>query len=198
MDRPKQIANIAAVFFQQQAAANRQQMNSIINTHSPKLLDDFSQAVCQLVTQAQHLQKASGKKAIKYFSVAYLRSSLITKTYEFQFSLMDKLYFADPVECCAYWGNSLLASHIEAEYAAFLTAMKKNIVQLHAYEVDGLWRAHILKDYNTVMKPFFAKHIKSIAEAACIRDLTLENEVLFVFGGYMDRCTRLDIRRLSQ
>lgn len=50
MDRPKQIANIAAVFFQQQAAANRQQMNSIINTHSPKLLDDFSQAVCQLVT----------------------------------------------------------------------------------------------------------------------------------------------------
>lgn len=196
MDRPDQIANVAASFFQQQSEANRQQMNTIINTHSQELLDDFSQVVCQLVTQAQHLQKASGKKTIKYFSVAYLRSSIITKTYEFQFSLMDKLYFADPVECCAYWGINLLTSHIGAEYAAFLTAMKKNIVQLHAYEVDGLWRAHILKDYNTVMKSFFAKHIKSIAEAAGIGKLSLEDEVLFIFGGYMDRCIRLDIRRL--
>lgn len=197
MDRSDQITKVAAVFFQKQTEINRHQMNTIISAHSQELLDDFSQAISRLVIHAQHLQKVSEKKAIKYFSVAYLRSSIITKTYEFQFSLMDKQYFADPIECCEYWGTNLLTSHIEAEYATFLTAMKKNVVQLHAYEVDELWQAHILKDYNKVMKPFFTKHIKNVAEAAEIGKLSLADEVLFVFGGYMDRCVRLDIRRLS-
>lgn len=197
MDRPDQIAKEATTFFQRQAETNHRQMNTIINAHSQELLDDFSQTISRLVIQAQHLQKESGKKAIKYFSVAYLRSSIITKTYELQFSLLDKSYFADLVECCVYCGVNPLTSHIETKYAAFLTAMKKNVMQLHAYEVDGLWREQILKDCNDVMKPFFAKHIKRIAEVSGIGNLSLADEVLFVFGGYMDRCVRLGSRRSS-
>ena len=102
MDRQDAIFKFAQVVLQERAQSRYQQICEDYTANKQQIVNDFYQAVGQLIALTKRQQTERQKQPIRYVAALYLFSSAITKTYEFQLSLFDERYFLDPTESCVY------------------------------------------------------------------------------------------------
>ena len=191
MDRQDAIFKFAQAVLQERAQSRYQQICKDYTANKQQIVNDFYQAVGQLIALTKRQQTERQKQPIRYVAALYLFSSTITKTYEFQLSLFDERYFLDPTESCVYWCPKWLFSYTEADKVFLTTAAKKEFIRLHTFELDAVWRAYVCGFYYSLAGLFFAEHLKSAAIACELNNLALMGEVDFVFGGYMDQSVKL-------
>lgn len=190
MDRQEEIFEIAQQVLLAQSQINYEKICETYN--KDKILADFYQTIHHLIVLTQVKQKESAKRAIKYVAASYLLSSSITKTFEFQLSLLDDQYFCDPVESCLYWSPKWIFETVTSDWDVLIKAIKARVVRLHPYELDFIWRSYICEFYDGLTFLFFAEHLKNAAIEGDLRSLCLSDEVLFTCGGYMDHFIQID------
>lgn len=192
MDRREHIFQLAKQALQQRTQTTYRRICQDYNNHRQAILGDFYQSIRCLIAKAKKLQSEHGKGPVKYVTASYLLSSAITGSYEFQLSIQDEQYFLDPVECSVDWRPSWLFSYAEEDRAAVHAFVGKEVPRLRPHELDALWRAYVCEFYYGLAGLFLAEHMSAAAEAEGLRRLHLMDEVLFVFGGFMDHAMQLD------
>lgn len=192
MNREKEILEIARQVLLERTQTNYRIICESYNKDKEKILADFYQAIHHLILLTQTKQREFGKKAIKYVAASYLLSSSITRSFEFQLSLFDDQYFADPIESCVYWTPKWLFESVASDWDILLRSVKSKVVRLHPYELDFIWRSYICEFYNGLALFFFAEHLKTAAIKEDLKILALSDEVLFTYGGYMDHFIQID------
>lgn len=192
MDRNKEITEIARRVLLEQSQINYEKICETYTKDKEKILADFYQVIRHLIVLTSVKQKESAKKAIKYVAASYLLSSSITKTFEFQLSLLDDQCFFDPVESCTYWTPKWIFETVMSDWDILLRSVKSSVIRLHPYELDFIWRSYICEFYNGLTFLFLAEHLKKAAIEGGLRSLALVNEVFFTCGGYMDRFVQID------
>ncbi|MCM1235857.1 MAG: hypothetical protein NC489_37675 [Ruminococcus flavefaciens] len=192
MNRQEEIFEIARRVLSEQSQINYWKICENYNRNKEKILADFYQAVHRLIELTKIKQEVSGKRAIKYVAASYLLSSSITGTFEFQLSLLDDQYFCDPAESCLYWSPKWLFETVASDWDMLLKSVRTKVIRLHPYELDFIWRSYICEFYNGLTFLFFAEHLKNAAIEGDLRILSLSEEVLFTYGGYMDHFIQID------
>lgn len=192
MNREKEILEIARQVLLERTQTNYRIICESYNKDKEKILADFYQAIHHLILLTQTKQREFGKKAIKYVAASYLLSSSITRSFEFQLSLFDDQYFADPIESCVYWTPKWLFESVASDWDILLRSVKSKVVRLHPYELDSIWRSYLCEFYNGLAFLFFAEHLKKAAIGGGLRMLALSNEIFFAYGGYMDYFIQID------
>jgi hypothetical protein len=192
MDRQEEIFDVARRVLSEQSEINYGKICETYNKDKKKILADFYQVVHHLIGMTQIQQTASSKRAIKYVAASYLLSSSITKTFEFQLSLLDDQYFCDSAESCVYWTPQWIFETVMSDWDILLRTVKAKVIRLHPYELDFIWRSYICEFYNRLTFLFFAEHLKNAAIEGGLRNLSLSDEVLFTYGGYMDHFIQID------
>lgn len=193
MNRQKEILETARQVLSDRSQTNYRTICESYNRDKEKILADFYQAIRHLILFTQTKQREFGKKAIKYVAVSYLLSSSITRTFEFQLSLLDDKYFCDPIESCVYWTPKWLFEPVASDWDILLRSVKSKVVRLHPYELDSIWRSYLCEFYNGLAFLFFAEHLKKAAIGGDLGMLALSDEVLFTYGGYMDYFIQIDM-----
>lgn len=193
MERKEQISKIAWSILCDQCKISYSQLQEIFDTNKADILTEFEQVISKLISSTRQQQLSEGKRAIKYFAASFLLSSTITESWDFQLSLLDDQQFLDPVESCVYWRPSWIAPLLENDKNILLTEMQKRTIRFQSYEVDSIWRAYVCAFYYALVGDFFAKYLKKTVKKSNFDILTAENEVEFIFGGFMDRTTQIDI-----
>lgn len=193
MERKEQISEVAWSILNNQCKASYLQLQRNFDADETNILAEFEQVIHTLIKATQRQQSLEGKGIIKYFAASFLLSSTITETWDFRLSLLDDQQFLDPVESCVYWSPSWMIPVLGYNKNILLTEMKKRIIRLHSYEVDPIWRAYVCGFYYALVGNFFAKHLKKTALKANLNILKTDNAVEFIFGGFMDRTTQIDI-----
>lgn len=192
MNRQEEILEIARQVLLERSQTNYRTICESYNKDKDKILADFYQAIHHLILLAQTKQREFEKKAIKYVAASYLLSSSITGTFEFQLSLFDGQYFADPIESCVYWTPKWLFEPVMSDWDILLRLAKSKVVRLHPYELDSIWRSYLCEFYNGLAFLFFAEHLKEAAIREGLRMLALSDEIFFTYGGYMDYFIQID------
>lgn len=192
MNREKEILEIARQVLLERTQTNYRIICESYNKDKEKILADFYHAIHHLILLTQTKQREFGKKAIKYVAASYLLSSSITRSFEFQLSLFDDQYFADPIESCVYWTPKWLFESVASDWDILLRSVKSKVVRLHPYELDSIWRSYLCEFYNGLAFLFFAEHLKKAAIGGGLRMLALSNEIFFAYGGYMDHFIQID------
>ena len=198
MERAEQIGEVAEQVLLELEKSNYAKICEYYNKNKDAIVADFSEAIHRLINLALEHQKSFGKGAVQYVSVSYLLSSTITKSYEFQLSLMSEQYFLDPVESCVYWSPHWLFADIDKEWDILFSKVRKEIIRLHHYELDRIWRSYICGFYYGLTALFAAEHIKAAAISGGLEALRLAEEVSFIYGGVMDQFVRLDVLRTGK
>lgn len=192
MNREKEILEIARQVLLERSQTNYRIICESYNKDKEKILADFYQAIHHVILLTQTKQREFGKKAIKYVAASYLLSSSITGTFEFQLSLLDDKYVCDPIESCIYWTPKWLFETVTSDWDILLKTVRAKVIRLHPYELDSIWRSYICEFYNGLTFLFFAEHLKNAAIEGDLKGLSLSDEVLFTYGGYMDYFIQID------
>lgn len=198
MERAEQISTVAEQILMELAQHNYEKICEHYNADKDAILSDFYDAIHGLITLTKEHQNSLGKAAVQYVSTSYLLSSTITKSYEFQISLMSEQYFLDPIESCVYWSPHWLLADVEKDWDVLFSRAQKEIIRLHPYELDRTWRSYICSFYYGLTALFVSEHIKAAAISGGLGDLRLTEEVSFIYGGVMDQFVQLDVLRAGK
>lgn len=193
MNREEKIIEIAKRVFNERYPASYEQICENYKKHNEQILADFYQCVRKLIHLTQKRQTACKKGPIRYFAAAYLLSSTLTETFDFQLSLLDEQYYLDPIESCIYWHPSFLFVNLAADKEELVRAVDREMIRVHSYELDMVWRSYVCEFYYVLAGLFFAENVKSAALAGGMNELTLTEEVQFVYGGVMDRALQFEL-----
>lgn len=192
MERAEQISEVAEQVHMELTQRNYEKICEYYNANKDAIVSDFYDAINRLITLTKEHQNSFCKKAVQYVAVSYLLSSTITKSYEFQLSLMSEQYFLDPIESCIYWSPHWLFTDVDKDWNMLFSRVRKEIIRLHPYELDRIWRSYICSFYYGLTALFVAEHIKAAAISGGLEDLRLAKEVSFIYGGIMNQFVQLD------
>ncbi len=198
MERAEQISTVAEQILMELAQRNYEKICKYYNSNKDAILSDFYDVIHGLITLTKEHQDSLGKAAIQYVSISYLLSSTITKSYEFQISLMSEHYFLDPIESCVYWSPHWLLADVDKDWDMLFSMVRKEIIRLHPYELDRIWRSYICSFYYGLTAFFVAEHIKAAAISGGLENLRLVDEVSFIYGGIMEQFVQLDILKTGK
>ena len=192
MNRQNEINKAASQILSDRMQNNYLKVSSYYNDHKADILSDLKQQIFSLINQAKAQQELHKKRQIQYVAASFLLSSTITESFDFQISLMDDLNFLDPIEGCIYWSPKWIFSPAEDDKTIVFNKLKKEYVQLRAFEIDSIWRAYICGFYYNIAGMFFAENLKTAAINGGLERLNLSQEIQFIYGGFMDRFAVID------
>lgn len=193
MNREEKIFEIANRVLKERSSVSSGQITNYFESHKEEILRDFYQCVQRLIQITRERQSMCKKGPIKYFAAAYLLSSTLTGTFDFQISLLDEQYYLDPMESCIYWKPAFLFINLESDREEMVRAVDREMIRVHSYELDMAWRCYVSEFYYVLAGLFFAEYAKPAALAGGINELSLMEEVQFVYGGLMDRALQFEL-----
>lgn len=158
------------------------------NTSSAK--KEFLQAVDSVLTLGYQMQQRKEKEAIAFLYIFYLKSSLLTGTYEFQINLFDKRFYFDKQECYGFWIPRLFVKYFEEDLTNFYEKARKHLIQF-GYAGKQEVKLRYYDAYLAMIGQFIIKEGPELAKLSSFQKLEKEEDIRILFGGYMDRGIRV-------
>lgn len=178
--RKEQILDIGFKILEEKFLKNEQLILKEYFNNKNKILRKNADKINNLLNKSKCFAKD-----IKYISVLFLRSSLITKTYDFYFGLYDEKLYLDENILYTTLNLSFIFTYFEKDIDYFKENC--NIYNLSSYEVYYLEQEYIKYYYKIAFKIF-----KDIL-IEVLKDCDFEDYKV-IFGEYMGEFSEIEMR----
>lgn len=189
MDRLKEMLPLAKELFQPRLADRLQSFSTTHDKYN-RLCTEYRKVIADFIQAAQRRQADMRLGAVSYLMISYLHSSAITKTYEFEISLMNERFFLDSDAYSIYWCPKIFFDFIEEDMEVFAAEARKRWIRIRDYEFDDIRRFYA-NECNGLAALFFAEKTLQAAVDGGVKGLDCGQELKILYGGYMDKVVAL-------
>lgn len=116
-----------------------------------------------------------------FLIISYLHSSLLIRSYEYEFSLCNELLFADRNKITAYWYPEFLYQYASDQEDFLQKELQKKFIRIKKYETETL-RRDLFSSYWNIAKGYFKDLTASIGE---------KEKIQIYYGEHMGELTEL-------
>lgn len=155
-----------------------------------KILSELTDAFDQLFKKGIELQRKNEKEKIGFISIFYLKSSIVTGSYEIMINLYDKSYYFDRKEVSACWKPMFIIRYFIDDIEYLQKAIKTKIIRPQRYEIDKI-KMQYCNDYFKVIECFLEKYIDEITSLDSFNKLQKEEDIKITLGEYLDKSITL-------
>ena len=98
-----------------------------------------------------------------FLVIGYLHSSIVTRSYEYEFSLCNELLYADRNMITMYWYPEFLYQYTSDQEEFLQKELQKKFIRVKKYEIETL-RRDLFSCYWNIAKEYFKELTVSIGE----------------------------------
>lgn len=182
IDRKDEILKVGQDLLQEHFLLNEKEIFLKYNNKKENILKELNLKIQNFINKNFKIEKYSNK--IKYISITFLYSSIITKSYDFVFGLYDENFYVNENTKLLYLNIDFIFNYFEDDIKFFEKNSK--IIQLQTYELYYLKELHI-KNYYKIAFKIFKDVIRNI-----LNDL-LEKNYKIVFCQYMGEFSEIEM-----
>lgn len=142
------------------------------------------QALDRLFLTGSKKQSEKRKRAIAYVHIFYLRSAVLTNTYELQMELRDETGYMDKETCREFWVPEFIMGYFREDMEYFKKKAVKNVVGVSYVHLQRIKRKYY-SVYATLIGQYFLQEIKQIETLDSFWKLEKTNELQVIYGEYM-------------
>ncbi|MFI3212234.1 MAG: hypothetical protein R3Y24_02735 [Eubacteriales bacterium] len=124
---------------------------------------------------------------VKYICFEYLLSSIITKTYDFQFSVYDEGFHINRSGVHSYFSINEIFLNIEEDMLFLVQKAKKEIIGIDDCDLEEIRKAYIILLHYRLTTMFIAENIDKIISLKDFSELEISKPIEIYVGGYMDK-----------
>ena len=187
IDRKEEILKIGQDLLQERFLLNEKEIFLKYNNNKDSILKELNLKIQEFISKNFKIEENSNK--IKYISITFLYSSIITKSYDFVFGLYDEKFYVNEDTKLLYLNIDFIFNYFEEDIKFFEKNSK--ISQLQTCELYYLKENYIKKYYKIAFK-IFKDVIKSILKENILNDL-LEKDYKVIFGQYMGEFSEIEM-----
>lgn len=187
IDRKDEILKVGQDLLQEHFLLNEKEIFLKYNNKKENILKELNLKIQNFINKNFKIEKYSNK--IKYISITFLYSSIITKSYDFVFGLYDENFYVNENTKLLYLNIDFIFNYFEDDIKFFEKNSK--IIQLQTYELYYLKELHI-KNYYKIAFKIFKDVIRNILKENILNDL-LEKNYKIVFCQYMGEFSEIEM-----
>ncbi len=165
---------------------NIREAEEYFNQNRELIEKDFFQAMGSLFENARNTQLKNNKGKINFFCLNSLYSSIITETYEFQFSLKNKDLYLDNIETETYWTPSFVFKNINNDMDIVEKIIKYKFDRITAFEISEIKYAYALLHSTSALK-FIFELVSKIKEQDFFDTVDTEESFDITFSLHMEK-----------
>lgn len=189
-DRELEIKEKSIALVKDRYIADAKEILEIIKNNSTQEAKDYKKAFENVCEKAYLLQESGLKEEIAYIVITYLRSSILTGSYEFMFQLYSQDFYYDAVETSGVWAPLFIMKYYEKTVEYLENAVKSKVIQLQEYEFRKI-KLDLAGDYYKLASIFIAEQIQDMLQLTCYKKLKKASTLKILYGGYMDMTIEL-------
>jgi len=150
-----------------------------------EIISDFLTHFLVLCEKAIWQQEMGIKAPIAYVHIGFLRSSLLTKSYEFRMGLHDEKFWLDKEDTSIYWKADFFFQYVESDVEEVRKMLKPypHLPESEAYEIGYRYaQCYLIPAARQIIQDIMIE-VLQIPE---LERLHLDKNLSIVFGGYME------------
>jgi len=150
-----------------------------------EIIDDFLLHFLKLCRLVYKEQAIGFKAPIAYMHIGFLRSSLLTKSYEFRLGMHDENFWLDTDDTSVYWKADFFFQYVEPDTETMQQMVKPypHISEYEVYEISYRYaQCYLIPATRQIIQDIMIEVFK-IPE---LNYLKLDKNLSIVFGGYME------------
>lgn len=163
-------------------------LNAKYGTEEKALAGAMAESFDRLFLRAADMQAREQKAEIAWVSVSYLRSSLLTETYDLRIDLYDANFYLDVNEVSGYWNGAFVYAYFREDMAYYTKMAREEMIRIMPGEMKAFmigYSAH----YQAFLRCFCRKHLPRITELPSYQKMQKAADIKFTFGEYLDKTT---------
>jgi hypothetical protein len=189
-ERELKIKEKSIALVRERYIADANEIFNVIKNNSKQAAKEYRQAFENVCEKAYVLQENGIKEEIAYITITYLRSSILTGSYEFMFQLYNQDFYYDAVETSSVWSSLFIMKYYENTVTYLENAVKSQIIQLQEYEFRKI-KIDLAGDYYKLVSIFIVEQIQDMLQQECFKKLKKASTLKVLYGGYMDKTIEL-------
>lgn len=134
---------------------------------------------------------SASEENIKYIVISPLNSSVITKTYEMQITLLDERTYEEDNPYCIYWRPEFMYKDVDKDMDTFKRIASKEVVRLRDDEVNEIRRRYVLCHAYTFMF-FIQKALEKMEDRTVWKEKEMSS-LKIMYGTYMEQMIEINI-----
>jgi len=169
--------------------ANAQEFYETLDNDTA-IADDFLKH-CSALFQMLTAQQEAGEKApLRYVTMSFLKSSVITETYEIAITCHSVDLYMDETETEVYWRMDFMRDMVDNDMKRIAPRIKEEIIRTYNHEIED-FRYYYAQTYTALLLTFFSRFLHRIFELPEFLAVQKEKQVDVSFGGYMEKAVPL-------
>ena len=175
-------------FFTVQFQKSCEAIHALCMDHAVEFCEACLMPLQKLFQNAEELQQTGQKSEIYYVYISYLRSSLITGSYEIRVDLYGEDFWLDDNPITEYITIPYLFGFYKEDISEFQRLLKKEFIRFMPEEIEPVTQAYCEYYFSLVTKVFedFYEQIICLGVPVC-----KPNETEIYVGEYMGKCVKL-------
>lgn len=153
----------------------------------PSALEELKNSFDMVFKKAERQQENEEKDEIAFVMVFCLRSSIVTKSYDFLIQLYDESMYYDMTETCGVWTPKRIMGYYQQQVEYFEQEVKKVFIRVQKSELIPIER-ELAGDYYKIAFGFLVEHIQDIVELESFHRLRKTDGLQIQYGGIYDTC----------
>lgn len=145
---------------------------------------DFLNAFNHLLQEGIEAQQYNLLNDVDKICIFFLKSSFLTKKYEYQITLYDERFYFERWTPTVYWVPSHLIKLMEEDIEQISSILKKEVIGIGYAELEQV-RLSYVTNYNLLVLACCKNFINQIDENKYFKELGKGKEFHISFGGFM-------------
>lgn len=163
-----------------------EQIQGDYNIHKGEIIKSYLKVFETLLQNTENQQKKGKKGEIQYICISYLRSSLYTKSYQFQIDFYDTSFYLDTMECSQNWKSDFIMKYFEEDIRSTAEYIKRTKIRVLDWELEEIRKNYIYQYYYLVQK-FCEDKASEVMELIKHSSIKTTEPMFLLYGGYMER-----------
>lgn len=165
---------------------NIEDIRQRMNKNPGKLESNFLKLFDDLFMECVAMQERKEKGKIAFIHIFYLKSPVITESYEMQINLFDKNSYMDQTDCYRLFVPEFFIQYYKEDMEYFYKKAKMNVFGFNYANYQEI-RLKYYDLYLLLIGQFFLNLVKRIVELPSFLKMEKEEGLVIIYGGYMDR-----------
>lgn len=134
------------------------------NKHQSEIISKFCNYIDgNLISKMKDYPTLEEQRDQLFLIISYLHSGLLSRIYEYEFSLCNELFYADRNIITVYWYPEFLYQYASDEELFLKKELQRKFIRVKKYEIETL-RLDLFSSYWAVAKGYFKVLTASIME----------------------------------
>lgn len=191
MDRLNEMETYITLIWGERFAEDQKKIYNYFQMQQTEIVYDFcNYVVNKIIPDVCELQATGIQSEIAFVVIQFLRSSHLSRSYDYEIKLYNETLYLDENEVAGYWYPEFMYQFANDEELFLINELHRKFIKIKSYEIEIL-RQKLFSQYWNIAKQYFKILTNCLCEMPEFKQVKTNDKIQVLYGEHMGKLEEL-------